>query len=164
MSVGPPGLYCITADQIESHEARSSCLCDSHADVQRDRVHPARRRNAAHGHARRSSSIFRKDSVPSFQAIASSSPICWMLFGSSRIFRILLSRSGGFPAAEGDLEIALPSSSLTKDRCTNAHQCRALGYSNWKILRHAHRKLRQRDIECLLQRIAQFSNPHKKFT
>src|SRR5690242_18933616 len=39
----------------------------------------------AHGHERRSMSNFKNDSFPSFQAIANSSPICWILTGSKRI-------------------------------------------------------------------------------
>jgi len=46
-------------------------------------------RQAAQGQARRNISSFKKDSVPSFQARASSLPICWMLFGSSRIWRTI---------------------------------------------------------------------------
>src|SRR5438093_3164868 len=45
--------------------------------------------HAAHGHARRNISSLKNDSVPSFQAIASSSPICWMFVGSRRISTII---------------------------------------------------------------------------
>src|SRR5436305_1291124 len=61
------------------------------------------------------------------------------------------------------LEIFLPSASHANDRRNDAHQCSAILDSNWKILRHAQRTLRQLAAELLLERIAQFPNLHKKF-
>jgi hypothetical protein len=66
----------------------------------------------------------------------------------------LAPRSGGFPAAVGDLEIALPCSPFTENRRADAHQRRAFLYCDREILRHSHRELREIDSELRLKTIA----------
>jgi len=69
----------------------------------------------------------------------------------------LAPRSGGFPAAVGDLEIALPCSPFAKDRRADAHQRRTFLNSNRKVLRHAHRKLGEIDMKFRLEALAQLA-------
>src|SRR3954447_1923332 len=141
MSVGPAGLQCITAHHIESDELETFLGV---AHIRTDNL-PEHIRFAAASRARtRTSEQFN------FQKRFSA-----VIPGNGQFVSDLLdvrwfkshfpdsSWSGGLPAAEGDLEIAFPCSALTKNGCSNAHQCRALVDSNCKILRHAHRKMRQ---------------------
>ena len=83
MSVGPAGLDCITAHQIESDELEalvSVAHMRTHNLAENIRLATATRARTRAPEQFK----FENDSVPSFQAMASSSPICWMFIGSSR--------------------------------------------------------------------------------
>ena len=69
----------------------------------------------------------------------------------------LAPRSGGFPAAVGDLEIALPCSPFAKDRRADAHQRRTFLNRNRKVLRHTHRKLGEIDMKFRLKALTQLA-------
>src|SRR5918996_2515180 len=162
VSVGPTRLQCITANQFESDKFEAL------VGVAHMRTHNLTEhiRFAAASRARtRASQQFKFQKrfgaiIPgNRQFVSDLLDVRWLkshLTNSSFKEWRLSSR-------RGDLEIALPCSSLAKDGCAHAHQRRALLNSNLIILRHAHRKLRQLHAEFLFERIAQSPNLHKKF-
>lgn len=153
MSIGPAGLQCITADHIKSQKLEALVRV---ADTRTQNLTEDVRLAAATRTGARAPEQFKFDErlravVPGNGQLVSDVLDVRRL--ESHV-RVLVSRSGGFPAAEGDLGIALSSSSFAKNRGANAQKRGAFLDSNWKILRHAHRKLRQRHVKFLLERIA----------
>src|SRR5215471_6022096 len=86
-----------------------------------------------------------------------------MLIGSRRMILILLEGAAAFQAPWGQLEIASPCSSLTKNRRPYMHECRTFFNCDRVILRHTHRKLSKIDQKLSLQTIAQLTQFHKIF-
>jgi hypothetical protein len=76
VSVGPPRLQCVAAYEVETDELKTRIRIRYLSAAKYDRARRVRPPHPAQGHARRSISSLKNDSVPSFQDMASSSPIC----------------------------------------------------------------------------------------
>src|SRR5438477_8447270 len=131
--------------------------------------------HAAHGQARRRNCKLKYDSMPSFQTIASSSPICWMFVGSKRMISILarshmeghallcpknLGRHGDHPSKL----IAAGPASFTKNGGANSDKCRSFFDGHVEIIRHTHGKMREFHLKFSFKPVAQFPKIDKVFT
>ena len=157
MSVGPAGLQCITAHEIESDKFEAL------VGVTYMRPHNFTE------HIRLAAATCARTSAP--QQFEFQERFCAVIPRNGQFVSDLLDvrwleshfRGFFFQGAGADLKIALSCSSLTKDCRADAYQRCALVNCDWKVICHAHRKLRQFHVEFRLERVAQFPNLHKKF-
>ena len=150
MSIAPAGLQCITAYQLESKKF------EAFVGIAHMRTHNLTEhiRLATTSGARTRAPQqceFQKrfgTVVPSNgKLVANLLNVGWL----KSHFPDSLPRNGGFLAAKGDLEVPLPCCSLTKDSRTHAHQRCVFLDCDGVIVCHAHRKLRQFQIEFVLE-------------